>query len=62
MLFVYICASYNGYQLAMHCLCSCDVTGTAGDVKKLTWFKYFFMNYLMIHLESKHVAMQNAFH
>jgi hypothetical protein len=42
MLFVYTCASYNGYQLAIRCLCSCDVTGTTGNVKKLTWFKYFF--------------------
>jgi hypothetical protein len=42
LLFVYTCASYNGYQLAMRCLCLCDVAGTAGNVTKLTWFKYFF--------------------
>jgi len=41
LLFVYTCASYNGYQLAIRCLCLCYVTGTAGNVKKLTWFKYF---------------------
>jgi hypothetical protein len=40
LLFVRTCASYNRYQLAMRCLCSCDVTGTAGNVKKLTC-KYF---------------------
>ena len=42
LLFVYTCASYNGYQLAMRCLCSCDVIGTAGNIKNWRGLNIFY--------------------